>query len=173
MFYQKKKKLTLNHWLSTWGTPIVFTTVRLLLIAPITARLFTSEGKSEERRNHAGNSWAVSVGGEQGSEGQGPVLFTSHPCPVMFVCLCVVCTMGELIHGNEPFTQRNHFSVGILSEMCCQLSNYPEQVSFCQEMQDVAFRRRAKCSHGKSVLAINNAWFGKLEMLLCYPKALY
>lgn len=29
--------------------------------------------------------------------------------------------MGECTHGNEPFTQRNHFSVGILSEMCSQL----------------------------------------------------
>lgn len=34
------------------------------------------------------------------------LLFTSHPWLVLSVCLCIVCTMGELIHGNEPFTEQ-------------------------------------------------------------------
>lgn len=99
------------------------------------------------------------MGGEQGSAGQGPVLFTSHPCLVMFVCLCVVCTMGELIHGNESFTQRNHFSVGILSEMCCQL---PTAGKLLPGNARCLSQEAGKFSHGKSVLAINNACFGEL-----------
>lgn len=63
---------------------------------------------------------AVCVGGEQGSAGQGPVLFTSHSCLFVFVCLCVVCTTGQLIHGNDLVKQRNRFLVGILYEICCK-----------------------------------------------------
>lgn len=138
-----QNKLIPNYWLSTWGTPIVFTTVGLLLIAPLPLGSPHQKGSLRSSCNpcRLETSWAVYVGGEQGSAGQGPVLFTSHACLVMFVCLCVVCITGKLIHGDDPFKQRSRFLVGHFMKGAVTHLHY---VSSCQEMQEVSLRRLLK-----------------------------